>query len=73
MLSEADRVADKHLLTLEAAISINQTTEMKAHNLQLVVPESIHNTYSDEQQKWLMNVTDFMEMLLFRQRARTWH
>lgn len=73
VLSEADRVTNKHLLTFEAAISINQTTEMKAHSLQLVVPEGIHGTYSDEQQKWLMNVTDFMEMLLFRQRAMTWH
>ena len=73
VLSEADRVTDKHLLTFEAAISTNQTTEMRAHSLQLVVPEGIHGTYSDEQQKWLMNVTDFMEMLLFRQRAMTWH
>lgn len=73
VLSEADRVKDKHLLTFEAAISMNQTTEMKAHSLQLIVPEGIHNTYSDEQQKWLMNMTDFMEMLLFRQRAMTWH
>lgn len=73
VLSEADRVTDKHLLIFEAAISVNQTTEMKSHNLQLIVPEGIHGTYSDEQQKWLMNVTDFMEMLLFRQRAMTWH
>lgn len=73
VLSETDRVTDKHLLTFEAAISVNQITEMKSHNLQLVVPEGIHGTYSDKQQKWLMNVTDFMEMLLFRQRAMTWH
>ena len=73
VLSEADRVADKHLLTLEAAISTNQTKEMEAHNLQLIVPEAIHKTYSDEQRQWLMNVSDFIEMLLFRQRATTWH
>lgn len=73
VLSEANRVTDKHLLTFEAAISINQTREMKAHSLQLVVPESIHSTYSAEQQKWLMNLADLMEMLLFRQRAMTWH
>lgn len=72
VLSEADRVTDKHLLTFEAAISTNQTAEMKAHRLQLVVPEGIHSTYSAEQQKWIMNVTDFIEMLLFRQRAMTW-
>lgn len=73
VLSEADRIKDKHLLTFEAAISTNQTNEMKAHSLQLVVPEGIHGTYSDEQRKWLINVTDFMEMLLFRQRAISWH
>ena len=73
VLSEADRIKDKHLLTFEAAISTNQTKEMEAHRLQLIVPEAIHNTYSNEQQKWLMNVSEFMEMLLFRQRALTWH
>lgn len=73
VLSEADRVPNKHLLTFEAAISVNQTAEMKAHGLQLIVPTGIHDTYSNEQKKWLMSVTDFMEMLLFRQRAMTWH
>ncbi len=73
VLSEADRIKEKHLLTFEAAISANQTHEMEYNHLQLVVPEAIHNTYSEEQQKWLMNVSDFIEMLLFRQRAITWH
>ncbi len=73
VLSEASRINDKHLLTFEAAISTNQTREMEYNHLQLVVPEAIHNTYSAEQQKWLMNVSDFIEMLLFRQRAITWH
>lgn len=73
VLSEADRIRDKHLLTFEAAISANQTKEMEYNHLQLVVPESIHNTYSNEQQKWLMNVADFIEMVMFRQRAGTWH
>ena len=73
VLSEADRIKEKHLLTFEAAISTNQTHEMEYNHLQLVVPQDIHKTYSDTQQKWLMNVTDFIEMLLFRQRAMTWH
>lgn len=73
VLAEADRIKEKHLLTLEAAISANQTREMEYNHLQLVVPEAIHHTYTDVQQKWLMNVTDFIEMLLFRQRAITWH
>lgn len=72
VLSEADRIKDKHLLTFEAAISINQTREMEYNHLQLVVPEAIHSTYSSTQQKWLMNVADFIEALQFRQRAITW-
>lgn len=69
VLSEADRIRDKHLLTFEAAISANQTREMKYNHLQLVVPETIHNTYTERQQEWLMNVTEFIEMLQFRQRG----
>lgn len=72
VLSEADRVRDKHLLTFEAAISTNQTNEMKYNNLQLVVPEMLHSSYTIEQQDWLMNVAEFIEILQFRQRASTW-
>ncbi|WP_419649887.1 type II restriction endonuclease [Thiolapillus sp.] len=37
VLSEAERIPDKHLLTLETAISTAQTDEMRGHRLQLVV------------------------------------
>lgn len=73
VLSEANRIQEKHLLTFEAAISVNQTREMEYNHLRLVVPKTIHQTYTDEQQKWLMNVSEFIEMILFRQRAATWH
>lgn len=69
VLSEANRISEKHLLTLEAAISENQTNEMMYNHLQLVVPESIQTTYSSAQQKWLMSVSEFIEMLMFRQRG----
>jgi len=72
VLSEANRIPNKHLLTFEAAISANQTREMEYNNLQLVVPEAIHETYSNEQQKRLMNVSEFVEMVEFRQRAISW-
>lgn len=72
VLSEANRISDKHLLTLEAAISTNQTEEMKSNHLQLVVPQPLHNTYTFSQRQWLMNISDFLEMVLFRQRAATW-
>ncbi len=67
VLSEADRIKNKHLLTLEAAISKNQTDEMKAKNLQLVLPKELHRSYSKEQQAWLLNVSQFMELVLERQ------
>lgn len=59
ILVEADRIEQKHLLTLEAAISENQTDEMRTKKLQLVLPEELHDTYSETQKSWLMNVSQF--------------
>jgi len=67
VLVEADRVERKHLLTLEAAISKNQTDEMDSKKLQLVVPTGLYDTYLPEQQTWLMNVSEFTELVLGRQ------
>lgn len=69
VLAEADRIEHKHLLTLEAAISVHQTDEMASKNLQLVVPQSIHKTYTLQQQDWLMNVSELIELLLEKQAA----
>lgn len=67
VLAEAQRVKDKHLLTLEAAIRENQTSEMQSNRLQLVVPDAVKATYSDKQQQWIMNVKTFMELIRSRQ------
>jgi hypothetical protein len=61
VLAEADRIDKKHLLTMEAAISINQTDEMQAKNLQLVIPKKLHASYTREQQSWLLDVYLFIE------------
>jgi hypothetical protein len=68
VLSEAERIPNKHLLTLETAISENQTNEMQSQNLQLVVPTAIANTYSERQQKWLISVADFIKLVITRQK-----
>lgn len=68
VLAEANRIEFKHLLTLEAAISENQTNEMIFNKLQLVVPDSLHNAYTLSQQKWLMNINDFISLLFERQK-----
>ena len=68
ILSEADRIDKKHLLTLEVAISSNQTEEMKSKNLQLVLPHELHKSYLAEQQNWLMTVADFTRYVLDKQK-----
>ena len=67
VLAEADRIELKHLITLGAAISINQTDEMISKKLQLVVPKKIHASFSAEQQSWLMDVLTFTELVKERQ------
>ena len=60
VLSEAARIPEKHLLTLEPGISENQTNEMQANNLQLVLPKALHVTYNTRQKNWLMDINDFV-------------
>ncbi|EAA6843845.1 hypothetical protein DRX19_23085 [Salmonella enterica subsp. enterica] len=50
MLNEAVRIPDKHLLTLEPSISENQTNEMKSEQVQPVIPQGLHSSYTLAQQ-----------------------
>lgn len=45
VLAEADRIAVKHLLTIEPGISPAQMREMAARSLKLVVPAALHPTF----------------------------
>lgn len=69
VLAEADRINDKHLLTLETAISTHQTDEMATKRLQLVLPRSLHQTYTPAQQAWLIDIASFTELVRARQNA----
>lgn len=69
VLSEAVRIEEKHLLTLEPGISENQTNEMQAKKLQLVVPQRLHATYRPAQRAWLMSLVDFVQLVRSRQEA----
>lgn len=60
VLAEAAKITNKHLCTLESGISENQTTQMMAHNLQLVVPKQYHSTFNSKQQEWLLSLKDFI-------------
>lgn len=63
VLPEAARIQPtKHLFTLEPSISTNQTEEMQARHLQLVLPDELHQTYQPQQQDWLLNLGQFIEL-----------
>lgn len=63
VLSEADRIPRKHLITLQPAISKNQTDEMIAQNLQLVIPTSLHQTFLPDQLEDIINLKTFINLI----------
>lgn len=63
VLAEAKRIPHKHLLTLEPAISTHQTDEMAANNLRLVTPREIGQTYTPEQQGWLLDLGQYIQLV----------
>lgn len=67
VLQEANRINEKHLLTLEPGISEKQTDQIRAAKLQLVVPTQLQDTFRDEQKKSLINVSDFIKLIRERQ------
>ena len=63
VLAEAARIEVKHLLTLEPAISTQQTSEMAGHRLQLVVPREIGLSYTARQREWLMDLGQYVQLV----------
>lgn len=62
VLAQADRIAVKHLLTLEPGISQTQTDEMRKERLQLVLPRSLHESHRPAQQAELTDIAQFLEL-----------
>jgi len=67
VLTEADRIPQKHLCTLEAGISTKQTDEMRRQQLTLVVPAGLHATYTGAQRAELVSLSQFVEMVSQKQ------
>ncbi len=63
ILTEADRIPSKHLCTLEAGISRDQTEEMQKQRLTLVIPSGLHETYLPEQRILLLTLHQFIELV----------
>jgi hypothetical protein len=70
VLAEANRISKKHLLTLEAGVSVNQTEQIKAASLQLVILKAIHASFAPGQQAHLLSVEGFLRLVQARQAER---
>jgi hypothetical protein len=69
VLAEAERIKEKHLLTLEPGISENQTDQMRASLLRLVVPSGLHETFRPAQRPWIFSLRDFINIVRDRQNS----
>jgi hypothetical protein len=69
ILAEADRIPNKHLVTLAPRLSVNQTDQMRGANVQLVIPKKLHETYKDSQRKHLIRLADFIKIVEKKQAA----
>lgn len=67
ILPEAARIRDKHLCTLQPGISENQTDQMASERVQLVIPSSVHATYTDAQRAKLLSVSGFIDLVRSKQ------
>lgn len=60
VLTEADRVAVKHIFTLQQGISAAQLDEMKAERVVLVVPKQYISTYPANRRQEIMDLQTFI-------------
>ena len=63
VLAEAKRISQTHVCTLEPAISVTQTNEMKRNSVVLVAPVHVFNTYTREQRGNMLTVSGFISEL----------
>ncbi len=70
VLPEAERIEQKHLVTLEPGISEPQTDTMRDSKVQLIVPGSIQRSYTEKQREWLWDISYFVDLLKQRQNAK---
>ncbi len=68
ILTEANRIPNKHLCTLEPGISTDQTNEMKQQKVTLVIPHRLlEGTYTEAQRKEALSVSDFLSLIRLKQ------
>ncbi len=60
IINEADRIPQKHLLTLQEGVSVNQFAEMQAAGVQLVVPSPLIKYYPETIRPNLLSLESFI-------------
>ena len=63
VINEADRIAVKHLLTLQEGVSLRQYAEMKDAGIRLVIPTPLIKKYPESVQPDLMTVEAFVSSI----------
>ena len=67
VLTEADRIETKHLLTLSADVTSNQMSQIAGEKVQLVIPKQVQKTYSSVQRDSTIDFETFIGHVLERQ------
>ncbi len=67
ILPEADKIPDKHLCTLDQAMSGDQMQQMKCQSVTLVMPRRLLLTYDEAQRNAVMSMQEFIELVLRHQ------
>ena len=70
ILTEADRIGTKHLLTLQEGVSERQFQEMVGAGVQLVVPEPLKTSFPASVQEHLQTVESFIADIRLLDRTR---
>jgi EcoRII C terminal len=61
--SEAPKIKQKHILTMQEGISGKQLEEMERAAIVLVVPKSLHKQYPKDKHSGLLSVNQFIDGL----------
>jgi len=69
VLTEADRIKEKYLFTLQQGISRNQLKEMSDAHLTLVVPRKYLPSFPKEYQNRILNLSTFVNMVRTKQKT----
>jgi hypothetical protein len=60
VINEANRIKEKHLLTLQEGVSESQFAEMQEEGIRLVVPSGLHQSYNEAVRPHLISFESFI-------------